>query len=346
MLKKFSIIFSIILFSISARSQTFDGKITQVIGGRTAVLTAQNGNKTTILLEYLEVPEPEQQLSKTVKEHLEKLVLNKDVRFVSARAYSEGLIGSLFLGDIEINLQMLRDGAAWYDLPQNKTANSEYQKMEALARAEKLGVWAVEGLKPAWEFREERYQKKIEAERAADKAAQSKSAKNQTETIWAEIPKVGSNAVGYQTRYDKFTNVTQVLAYTMLLPTKEDKRRFSLKLSVSHAFYGQDVTKVSGSSYFFTFIGKGVVNTLNSTTDLRLLAGESRLHFDNVDYNGYPSQERNPDTDMIDDIVELRFQMNETEFKEFVKAEQAQFRLGDYQGIISPSQMNSIKNLP
>ena len=69
---------------------------------------------------------------------------------------------------------MLRDGAAWYALPeksaQDKTEGEEYLSIEAQARTEKRGVWGVENLKAAWEFRAERAElqnREEQAKRAA-----------------------------------------------------------------------------------------------------------------------------------------------------------------------------------
>jgi hypothetical protein len=70
------------------------------------------------------------------------------------------MIGRLFIGDVEINKQMLRDGAAWFNDPESDGWGREYQEIETLAKNEKRGVWGVEGLKPAWEFRAQEYAKK------------------------------------------------------------------------------------------------------------------------------------------------------------------------------------------
>jgi endonuclease YncB( thermonuclease family) len=85
-----SIAIFLCLFSVSAFAQTYTGKITKVIDGRTAVLAVTNGTISTIQMQYIEVPEPEQQLSGTVKGHLEKLVLGKEVKFFYHDNYSQG----------------------------------------------------------------------------------------------------------------------------------------------------------------------------------------------------------------------------------------------------------------
>jgi endonuclease YncB( thermonuclease family) len=50
---------------------------------------------------------------------------------------------------------MLRDGAAWYDVPEKgnqETAERQiYLNIEAVAKAEKRGVWGIKDLKPVWE---------------------------------------------------------------------------------------------------------------------------------------------------------------------------------------------------
>lgn len=184
MSKKYLLFLFLALFSISTFAQNSEhGRVTEVLDGRTVVISNAD-KKTTFMLQYIEVPEPEQQLSSVVKEHLEKLVLGKDVKFIFNSAYSKGVIGILFLGDIEINKQMLRDGAAWYDLPSNDNYNSEYKKMESLAKSEKRGVWGINGLKPAWEFREDEYAKQL----AAAKEAKAQRAKIQPKVSYPMIP--------------------------------------------------------------------------------------------------------------------------------------------------------------
>lgn len=162
------IFFAYLVFSVSIFAQSYTGKITKVIDGRTAILSFSDSNQINILLQYIEVPEPEQQLSKVVKDHLEKFVLNKTVRFVFGKNYSQGWIGILFVGDTDINKQMLRDGAAWFDTPENGSY-FEYQEVEILAKNERRGVWGIEGLEPAWKFRAEQYQKNTEKEKSVPK---------------------------------------------------------------------------------------------------------------------------------------------------------------------------------
>jgi hypothetical protein len=67
---------------------------------------------------------------------------------------------------------MLRDGAAWYLIPesssQNQLEREDYKKNEAAAKEEKRGVWSSGTVKPSWEIAAEKEQQKLVAERIAE----------------------------------------------------------------------------------------------------------------------------------------------------------------------------------
>jgi len=60
----------------------------------------------------------------------------------------------------DMSIQMLRDGAAWL-MPFERSGQSRdeytvYKSSEEKARAERLGLWSIPNLKPAWQLRDER----------------------------------------------------------------------------------------------------------------------------------------------------------------------------------------------
>jgi micrococcal nuclease len=152
---------AVLFFSQLAFSQTFiRGTVTDVLDGRTLVVETEPEKTVKVRLRYLEVPEKEQQLFEVVKTHLKQLSVGKSVEVRDIR-----LVGSYFVGVVvtktnDLNQQMLRDGAAWFDIAEHKSVNSDlvslYQENETAARVEKRGVWGVAGLQPAWTFRNER----------------------------------------------------------------------------------------------------------------------------------------------------------------------------------------------
>lgn len=147
----------LILTAISAYPQsTFTGRVVDVIDGRTVLIEVPNA-RVKAVLQYIEVPEAEQSLFQTVKDHLSAMVLNQVVEFKPLGFNTETTVGRLTLKGVDVGQQMLRDGAAWHAVAErNGQAAPEraaYERNESQAKAERRGVWGVPDLKPAWEFR-------------------------------------------------------------------------------------------------------------------------------------------------------------------------------------------------
>ncbi len=136
----------------------FEGRVVEVVDGKTIVIDSSSG-KVTAELQYIETPEPENPLSKTVRGHLENLVLGKSVEFRLQGFSFVKMTGQIHLGDVDIAQQMLRDGAAWHLPParssQDKQASDIYESTQQQAKSEKRGIWARDDLRPAALLREE-----------------------------------------------------------------------------------------------------------------------------------------------------------------------------------------------
>jgi endonuclease YncB( thermonuclease family) len=173
------IIIVLILLAISAYpQQRLGGKVVEVLDGKTVTIELFSGGKITAELQHIEVPESEQQLHQTVIDHLQTLVLAKNVEFRPLRIINARTIGQVLLNGVDVSQQMIRDGAAWYSAAektgQNAGESEIYQSNEAQAESEKRGVWSIEGLKPAWQIRAEAEEnRKIQAKLAPEKSAKS-----------------------------------------------------------------------------------------------------------------------------------------------------------------------------
>ena len=172
-----------------------------MIDGKTAVVEIGTSGKLKVVLQNIETPEPEQPLHGVVKEHLEKFLLGKTAVVFPKGIVNSSTVAQVFVDGVDVSQQMLRDGAAWYALPDKtdkKTAESEiYLSNEAQAKAEKRGIWGIEGLKPAWEFRAEK-QQRARAEELAKFEEVRKQNKNQYQKVSKEKlppppPAVSSN---------------------------------------------------------------------------------------------------------------------------------------------------------
>ena len=166
------IIIVLLLLAISAYPQhRMGGKVVEILDGKTVAIELFSGGKLTAELQHIEVPEAGQQFHQTAVEHLQKLVLAKNVEFRPLRIINARTIGQVLLNGVDVSQQMIRDGAAWYSnaaqTGQNTAESTIYQSNEAQAKTEKRGIWSIEGLNPAWQIRAETEEnRRIEAKRA------------------------------------------------------------------------------------------------------------------------------------------------------------------------------------
>lgn len=180
----FVFVFLVLAYSTLAQSG-FRGTVVEVVDGKTVVIEMPTKSKVTTQIQFIEVPEPEQQLHGIVIEHLKKLVLGKQVTFKPRGITSTNSIVQLFVEGVDVGQQMIRDGAAWHAVPQISGQDADeraiYQSTEKQAKAEKRGVWSSEDILPAWEFRVVREEKKKQEERARLEAIKIASRKNRVE---------------------------------------------------------------------------------------------------------------------------------------------------------------------
>lgn len=146
------------------------GTVTEIVDGKTVVLQLANG-PMKVSLQFIDVPELDQPLYQIVVEHLGILVRGKSADFRLAGMAANAARGQLIVDGIDISQQMLRDGAAWL-MPKEISGQSAsdfaaYKLTEDQARSERIGVWSISGLKPAWEFRAEQQEKIRQQQEAA-----------------------------------------------------------------------------------------------------------------------------------------------------------------------------------
>ena len=147
---------AILLLSFQSFGQlSSGGEVVDIIDGRTIVVAAANG-KVKIELQFIEVPQPGQELCDTVKSHLRTLLVGRIVEYKPKMIFADVVMGRVLLKNVDVSQQMLRDGAAWH-VPrevsgQEKGEFDAYTSMEAAAKAEKRGVWSVSNLRPMREI--------------------------------------------------------------------------------------------------------------------------------------------------------------------------------------------------
>lgn len=369
-MKNFKFIFAlfIALFLVnSAYTQSrFFGTVTEIVDGRTIIVEPQPQVKIKIQLQYIEVPEAKQKLHAVVKNHLTNLVLNKTVEFRPKNVnQTTQPIGQILLNGIDVSQQMLRDGAAWYSVPeknlQSEVESKVYQHNETLAKNEKRGVWGIEGLKPAWEFRAEQEEKKRLEEKArleeiAKKRPQLKSNRmtpeeraraNANVRIWADVSDYGF-LMSRQNMLDYIENATENLEplsgttpsgetfmSTRLSLMKADYKNTKHKFFVMFGyFYKSKKSKNDENHYVLLIASKAPETKLSKAYKLTVFADGKKIS----SYGANRTVDQTPSGKM--EI--LTYGIKQSDLDKIKKAKSLKFNFGGYKGTVSQTFLKKI----
>lgn len=144
------------LLAFNTEAATLFGRVIEINDGD--VLTVFNLNRPVrIKLLAVDAPENDQVFGDVAKKHLGELVYDKSVLVEYWGIAADGsLTGRVTLNGTDVGVQMIRDGAAWFDASNQdhlSAADREvYQQSEQAARSEKRGLWQAENPIAPWEF--------------------------------------------------------------------------------------------------------------------------------------------------------------------------------------------------
>ncbi|HXI23482.1 MAG TPA: thermonuclease family protein [Pyrinomonadaceae bacterium] len=140
----------------AASAATLQARVIEVRSGNTIIVTNIN-RPVSVRLKAIVPPEVGQPFNDVARDHLKVLVLDKNVTVEYTHFADNYLEARVFLNNIDIGSQMLRDGVAWYDHAfdyELKQADRDlYAQCEAAARAEKRGLWQDAAALAPWEYR-------------------------------------------------------------------------------------------------------------------------------------------------------------------------------------------------
>jgi len=140
----------------TVKAASLYGKVIEVNSGD--VITIFNLNRPVrVKLLGVDAPELNQAFGDVAKKHLYDLLFDKSVLVhYSGIAADQSLTGRVLLSDADIGAQMIRDGAAWFDLNNmdrlSATERDVYQQSEMAARNERRGLWQQANPTAPWEF--------------------------------------------------------------------------------------------------------------------------------------------------------------------------------------------------
>lgn len=149
---------SLLLFPALASASGLQAKVTEIVDGDTMLV--QNINRQLkVKLRGVDAPEKDQPFGDVARQHLSDLVLGKIVRVdFSALGTEKDLIAKVYLDQMDVGQQVIRDGAAWFDkedgMELSALDRSMYVQSEEAARTERRGIWQDSQPTPPHEWRQ------------------------------------------------------------------------------------------------------------------------------------------------------------------------------------------------
>ena len=123
------------LFILNSQAATLEGKVTKVSDGDTIWV-----GRVKIRLDRIDAPESDQEYGKESAKHLRDLILGKDVKVEYEKRDRYGrVVGLVYLGGKDVNLEMVATGNAWHYSHFDKTP--AYAEAQKSAREQNLGLW-------------------------------------------------------------------------------------------------------------------------------------------------------------------------------------------------------------
>jgi endonuclease YncB( thermonuclease family) len=143
-----------LLLSSPAYASEFVGRVVAVLDGDTLDVLPPNHKVFRVRLAEIDAPEKSQPYGSKSKQQLAALVFGKEVHghITTLDRYGRS-IARLHRGELDINAEMVRQGAAWRYV--QYSTDAMFVSYEFQAKAAKRGLWALQPDQriPPWEWR-------------------------------------------------------------------------------------------------------------------------------------------------------------------------------------------------
>jgi micrococcal nuclease len=326
--------------TVSIFSQrTFTGRVVDIVDGKTFVFEG-DGGRLTGTIQYIEVPEPEQPLNRIVRDHLQKLVLGKTIVFLPNGYTPKAAVGKAYLDGIDLGQQLVRDGAAWHlpiDRSGQEPAESQvYDTNQAMAKAEKRGIWSIANLTPAWEFRaqKDRSFENSDVANSSNHAVKENKNYNYTKNdqdMWIDVggePLAQRNSLGSMYYgYDAEKKIRNISTPSLAQTISNGEKRLEVELRLVY-FQGELRTKVPNTAFVLGVLATSKEHNFATENALKFVADGEELVFE----NGHRFWREGPAS--VQELIQYR--VNRTALTTIAKARNVVIKVGRYHGIVSP----------
>ena len=127
----------------------FSGKVVSIHDGDTITIL-QNKQQIKVRLFGIDAPELKQPYGKKSKQFLANLIAGQIVEVEeNGKDRYKRTIGIVYLGNTDINAQMVANGYAWV----YRKFLKKYAPQESKAKSQRLGLWRDKEPIPPWEWR-------------------------------------------------------------------------------------------------------------------------------------------------------------------------------------------------
>lgn len=141
-----------ILTTVNANgANNYYAQVIKVMDGDTLMIQSANREERVRLM-GIDAPEYKQPYGVAARNALNNLVNGRKVRVVPVEQDQYGrLVARIYLGNVDVNLKLVRDGYAW--VYHQYTNDAELYAAEQEARTAQRGLWSQRQPIPPWKWR-------------------------------------------------------------------------------------------------------------------------------------------------------------------------------------------------
>lgn len=132
----------------------FTARVVKITDGDTISVRIGSKDAQKVRLVDIDTPEADQPYGREAREVLAKLISGREVRLETHGADDyKRILARVFVGDLDVNADLVRQGAAW--VYRKYSDDAKLIALEREARAEKRGLWALPASEriPPWRWR-------------------------------------------------------------------------------------------------------------------------------------------------------------------------------------------------
>lgn len=145
---------AVLLVWVGVARADFSGEVVAILDGDTIDVLVER-QPVRVRLAQIDAPEKRQAFGTRSRQVLARLVFQKSVRVTEAGRDRYGrIIGAVFVGDVDVNAQMVSQGMAW--VYRQYAKDKVLYELESQARGRRLGLWVDPDPVAPWEYRRDR----------------------------------------------------------------------------------------------------------------------------------------------------------------------------------------------